>query len=222
MNQIRAGWPITSLLILILSACNHQPSYGIDIYFVRENRFSKIESNYRSGNVGYFWATWNDDGWIQHATILLSTEIGQGNRNHLLREELTQSLGLMKDSSKYTESIFYSGESDGTNYLAIDRQVVRMLYQEAIHPNLAADEVRQVLGENFNQQEITYFQEVALGSEYGEAAAGIRKWQADIPLRVHGDPTEMDLHELKQIITEVNPLLGGLELMLEAPHLEGQ
>ena len=221
LNKNRIVWSIIGLQILILSACTQQPSYGIDIYFVPATRFTRIESNYRAGNEGFFWVTWNEVGWIQHANILLSTEITQGFRDHLLREELTQSLGLMNDSARFSDSIFYSGESYGTFYLPIDRQVVTMLYQEAIQPNLTRDEVKKVLGSKFNQIEMTYFQEVALVSEYGENAVRARKWQADIPIRVHGNPTEMDLIELERIINEVNHLLGGIELMAEIPDALG-
>ena len=51
---------------------------------------------------------------------------------HLLREELTQSLGLGKDSEKYPNSIFQSSWTQTTEYLPIDRELIRLLY----HPEM--------------------------------------------------------------------------------------
>lgn len=49
-------------------------------------------------------------------------------QKHLLREELTQSLGLLNDSNKYPESIFYQKWTSTTEYANIDRELIDMLY----------------------------------------------------------------------------------------------
>ena len=49
-------------------------------------------------------------------------------QKHLLREELTQSLGLFNDSWKYPESIFYQGWSTVTEYSDMDKRLIDMLY----------------------------------------------------------------------------------------------
>ena len=54
-----------------------------------------------------------------------STNDGQ---KHLLREELTQSLGLCNDSYDYPESIFYQGWTETTEYAEIDKELIQMLY----------------------------------------------------------------------------------------------
>jgi hypothetical protein len=52
----------------------------------------------------------------------------QVSQKHLLREELTQSLGLVNDSYKYPESIFYQGWTTTTEFTPIDRELIDMLY----------------------------------------------------------------------------------------------
>jgi hypothetical protein len=49
-------------------------------------------------------------------------------QKHLLREELTQSLGLFNDSYKYDNSIFQQRWTETTEYAPIDRQLIKMLY----------------------------------------------------------------------------------------------
>lgn len=55
-------------------------------------------------------------------------------QKHLLREELTQSLGLGKDSPWYSDSIFQQTFSTKTTeYAEIDKELIRLLY----HPDMA-------------------------------------------------------------------------------------
>lgn len=52
------------------------------------------------------------------------------SHKHLLREELTQSLGLFNDSWEYPESIFYQGWTTTTEFAPIDRELIDMLYND--------------------------------------------------------------------------------------------
>jgi len=51
-------------------------------------------------------------------------------QNHLLREELTQSLWLCNDSWKYPESIFYQGWTTTTEYSEMDKKLIAMLFRK--------------------------------------------------------------------------------------------
>ena len=83
---------------------------NVEIYFVPESDFRKHEPNYVPTNFGFFWVWWNASFEIIRSRIMISTDrITPKERSHLIREELTQSLGLMNDSWAYKESIFYQG-----------------------------------------------------------------------------------------------------------------
>lgn len=49
-------------------------------------------------------------------------------KKHLLREELTQSLGLFNDTYDYPESIFYQEWTETNEYAPIDIELIGMLY----------------------------------------------------------------------------------------------
>ncbi len=49
-------------------------------------------------------------------------------KKHILREELTQSIGLLNDSMKYPNSIFYQGWEFPTEFTELDKQIIRMHY----------------------------------------------------------------------------------------------
>lgn len=50
------------------------------------------------------------------------------NYLHFIREEITQGLGLINDSWKYPESIFYQGYSKVIQYSELDKSIIQKLY----------------------------------------------------------------------------------------------
>ena len=57
---------------------------------------------------------------------------GIDDQSHLLREELTQALGMWNDTAKYPDSIFYSVYAYTTEYLEVDREIIRTLYNPRV------------------------------------------------------------------------------------------
>ena len=113
---------------------------NLEIYFVPISQFAKYEPSYKPLNYGFCWVGWNNDV-IYKSRILISTVgITQKERSHLIREELTQSLGLMRDSDGYANSIFYSRWTDSIEYSEIDKALIKMLYQPEIRPGMTQAE----------------------------------------------------------------------------------
>ena len=119
----------------------------LTITFAPESDFTTIDPNYVPINYGFFWALWHDDNFvIYNASILVSSaDITQKERSHLIREELTQSLGLMNDSDKYSDSVFYQEWTDATEFTVMDRAVIKLLYYKKIKPGMSKDQVLNVL-----------------------------------------------------------------------------
>lgn len=120
---------------------------NLTITFPPENQFKAIDQNYVPTNYGFFWALWHDDNFvIYNASILVSSAgITQQERSHLIREELTQSLGLMNDSNKFKDSMFYQEWTDVTDYSEMDRAVIKLLYLKKIKPGMSKEQVLGVL-----------------------------------------------------------------------------
>ncbi len=86
---------------------------------------------------------------IYRSVILISkTGLTQKERDHIIREELTQSLGLMRDSSKYENSIFFSGWTDVIRYAPIDEVIIEMLYRPDVKAGMTRNEVVKILKTN--------------------------------------------------------------------------
>ena len=116
---------------------------NVNIAFSPESDFTSIDPNYIPTNYGFFWALWHDDNYvIYNANIMVSSaDITQAERSHLIREELTQSLGLMNDSNIYEDSIFYQEWTDVTNYSAIDKTIIELLYLKKITAGMNKEQV---------------------------------------------------------------------------------
>ena len=118
---------------------------NVDIHFAPETQFSEIEPNYVPTNVGFVWVWWSNHR-IYKARILISTDsTTQTERSHLIREELTQSLGLLKDSFLYPDNIFQQAWTDTTEYAPIDRAIIRLLYDPWLLPGMTQSQVGAIL-----------------------------------------------------------------------------
>ena len=134
-----------------LKLVNSNPN--ITIHFAPQSQFSRLEPNYQPGNFGYAWTQWDENNRIYNANVLITTtKVTQKERSHLIREELTQSLGLTQDSFKYADSVFYQPWTDVTQYSAIDRSLIRMLYDPQISSGMNQAQVINVLKVHQAQQ----------------------------------------------------------------------
>ncbi|PQE00383.1 hypothetical protein CYL16_12240 [Mycobacterium sp. EPG1] len=113
----------------------------IDVYFVPEHEFASIADDYVPGNIGLFSTWWNGRGEMTRGRVLISTTIrGQSLRDHTIREEITQALGLAQDSYTYPDSIFHQEITTATEFSAIDRGVIEMLYRPEVVPGMNRDQ----------------------------------------------------------------------------------
>ncbi len=92
------------------------------------NNYDKESIGYTEHNQGLFIAYGREE--LTYSTMYVDVErtSTQNGQKHLLREELTQSLGLCNDSYDYPESIFYQGWTETTEYTEIDKELIQMLY----------------------------------------------------------------------------------------------
>jgi len=120
---------------------------NINIYFVAQDQFKRHIKEYNENNPqdGLF-SVQSINGTCYKATICIEDNSDQLKKHHLLREELTQSLGLMKDSEWYIDSIFQENPFyKPTQYSNIDKAVIRLMYDEKIKPGMSPEQVTETL-----------------------------------------------------------------------------
>jgi hypothetical protein len=146
LNQLIAELN-TLVSSISLSIVSDNPN--VEIYFTTVSQFPLIEPSYISGNMGYFSVWWNATGAIYKGRILIASDmVSQQERSHLIREELTQNIGLFKDSWRYQDSIFYQGWTDTIAYAPIDCSIISLLYDPSLRPGMTQDQVKGAFGIN--------------------------------------------------------------------------
>ena len=109
--------------------------------------FEPQAKKFVKNNFGLFWIYWDDNYQINRGSMYIDPKRAKTSawQKHLLREELTQSLGLMNDSNKYKDSIFYKGHSLVNSYSKLDKTLIKILYSEEIKPNMSKkDAIRAI------------------------------------------------------------------------------
>lgn len=90
---------------------------------------------------------WNERSEIFTAFVLIdnSESVSQTFRNHLVREEMTQVLGLARDSFRFSNSVFYEGGTTPQAYSEIDRTVISIHKLDEVRPGMTEVQVRGLL-----------------------------------------------------------------------------
>lgn len=133
------GGPVRVTLV-----ARDQPA-EVDVHFLPRAQFRTVVAQSTQGDWGQFWLWWDAADAFTRGIVLMGSDVPPDARRHLIREELTQALGLARDSERYPASIFYQGWSLTTAYTALDRALVEMLYREEVRTGLTEREVTPVL-----------------------------------------------------------------------------
>jgi hypothetical protein len=98
-------------------------------------------------NLGLFYVYFDGEDNLDKAVVYVDIfrVTDTNTQKHLLREELTQSLGLARDSERYPESIFQQDWTHVTEYAPIDRELIRLLYHPEMSTGLDENSVEPVL-----------------------------------------------------------------------------
>lgn len=102
------------------------PDPNVRIRYIDQAGFDWYAPPHARRYAGYVVVRWNEVSQIEEADILIRKSLSPTRRAHVLREELTQALGLLNDSYVYPQSIFYQQFSETTAYADIDAAVLRI------------------------------------------------------------------------------------------------
>ena len=126
------------------------------IFFGSGAEFAQMYPNteqYVGSNWGLFFVNWDSNNNLYKGYMYVDTQRADlAGQKHLLREELTQSLGLARDSSRYPESIFQSSWTTITEYAEIDMELIRLLYHPRMQSGLNIGAVDVLIREIFKAE----------------------------------------------------------------------
>ncbi|RAP33218.1 hypothetical protein DID75_02810 [Candidatus Marinamargulisbacteria bacterium SCGC AG-410-N11] len=118
----------------------------INIFFCPRKEFYKfINSPHVHSAEAFVRVFINSNNEITSSKIVInSNQSNKTIKNSTIREELTQSLGLLNDSWLYSNSIFYQGSSNTTSYSKIDKDVIALLYSKDIKPGYTKNDIMSI------------------------------------------------------------------------------
>ncbi len=97
-------------------------------------------------NWGLFSVFWDQDDNLTNGHMYVdNVRADSQGQKHLLREEFTQSLGLARDATTYSNSIFQAAWTTTNYYAEIDKDIIHLLYHPKVTSGLSKDEVNSVL-----------------------------------------------------------------------------
>lgn len=122
-----------------------QDKANLTLEFVTKYEMGKISGKFEKNSYGFSTVSWyNGDGRIFKGSvyILRETDCSEADVKHTIVEELTQSMGLMNDSKKYPDSIFYQGYSTSETLSDIDVTLFKMHYSPLVRTGADIREIR--------------------------------------------------------------------------------
>lgn len=120
---------------------------NVDLYFVSTNQFTDCDPHAQNGYAAYFvrYDNTRDPYVIDGANVMIASDIAQDARLAAMRQDITQMLGLPNDSDTYPDSAFRMDWPLPTEFSAIDRQLIRLLYDPRLKPGMTFDDVMNVV-----------------------------------------------------------------------------
>jgi metal-responsive CopG/Arc/MetJ family transcriptional regulator len=120
---------ITSVNIKIVDGSS---KYNMLVYLGTVKEYSKITKDIlKRSSVHGFGLIYSDlQSNISYSEVFVN--LGKvkdvKRQKHILREEITQAMGLTNDTNQYFNSIFYQGYSSVTEYSNLDKEVIKLFY----------------------------------------------------------------------------------------------
>jgi hypothetical protein len=133
-----------------IEIATHKEESNFHLFFGSRNAFTSMypaDTETVKHSSGIFRIFWNKSNYINRGYAFIHTATTEEEQRHAVREELTQALGLGRDSPMYDDSIFQSRWTLPTTFAEIDRQVIRCLYNPRMQVGLNQDQVDAALTE---------------------------------------------------------------------------
>lgn len=114
---------------------------NLKIYFGSQKRLSEILDFDDDKEIRGFSSVSSKHGKIYKVNIGIATDkcVSPNEREAVLFEEISQSLGALSDSFSYPYSINYEGTNTSIEFLQVDKEILKLLYEKSTPFNLSLE-----------------------------------------------------------------------------------
>jgi len=82
---------------------------------------------------------------LTRGIIYINSDLKGDLRNHTLMKGLYYELGVVGETAKYPDSLFYSGENTNVNLTYVDRNAIAILYGPGLYHGMTVDDIRKIM-----------------------------------------------------------------------------
>jgi hypothetical protein len=109
---------------------------NLKMHFISYEEFDKYYKYASIGTYGFFLIKHDSSNEITSGLILINKSLSGNDRKSTIRNEISNSLGLINDSYKYPASAFQQFENKNITYDEIDQKVISLLYNYSLPTGL--------------------------------------------------------------------------------------
>ena len=123
---------------------------ALTLEFVTVDEMNEITGAYNDPAYGYAHVSWyNSTGALFSGSVFIVREVDSSEADvlHALTEEFTQAMGLLNDSYKYPDSIFYQGYSLTTQFSAEDLIILKLHYSIEISAGMEYNNISAIVSQ---------------------------------------------------------------------------
>jgi len=105
-----------------------------------------VNLSYTETNIGLFFMKYNAHNFLISGKSYVNTvDVDLYTQKHILREELTQSLGLARDSNIYEDSVFFQYSNEVVEFSDLDIKLIKLLYSPNMKTGLDKEDILELL-----------------------------------------------------------------------------
>lgn len=117
--------------------------------------YAPVTRKYLDDNYGFVWLNWDSNSFvISDGSMYVDIKRTENLdcQRHILREELTQALGLLNDHDGETKSIFYQAWTCFTEYTEMDKRIIKTFLNPRIKANMSLRQLHKAIKNDEAQQ----------------------------------------------------------------------
>jgi len=82
---------------------------------------------------------------LTRGVIYINADLKGDLRNHTLMKSLYYELGVVGETAKYPDSLFYSGDNTNVNLTYVDRNAIGILYGPGFYHGMTVEDIRKIM-----------------------------------------------------------------------------
>lgn len=117
---------------------------NVEMFFMTEDEIPQYVPEYIQGNRGFVYCYYTDNIFTSARIAVETGSTSQAERNHIIREELVNGMGLLNDHMLYSDSVIYQSYNNNMP-TEMDWLMLNMVYSPLLWPGVSRAQAEEIL-----------------------------------------------------------------------------